>query len=657
MKSAARATFTVTNTNDSGAGSLRQAILDANAAPGLDLIAFNITAPSRTIAPASPLPEITDPVTIDGTTQPGFAGVPVVELNGANAGSGGIGLNITGGTSTVRGLAINRFGNIGVLLGVGGANVVEGNHIGVDTVGSVDLGNGSDGVVIRASAQNRIGGGTAAARNIISGNGSDGVQIDTAGATQNTVLGNFIGTDRNGAADLGNSMNGVFIFTSAINNTVGGVAASAANLISGNDGDGINMEGTSAAGNLAQGNLIGTNFAETGDLGNGSDGVQVVGSRNTVSNNRISFNAGDGIFMGSAGTGNLFTLNDISENDGLGIDLGPDGPTPNDLDDPDTGANALQNFPVLTTASSTGSTSAITGTLNSTPNTVFRIEFFANEECDPSGFGEGQDFIGATNATTNADGDVTFTGNLATGIPAGTTITATAIAPNGNTSEFSPCLAVGTTADLMITKTATPGSVVSGNNLTYTIVVTNNGPLVAENVIINEATPSGTTFVSVTSTQGTSTAPDPGTVGGVITTVGTLPAGGVVTVTLVVNVNGPAGQDITNTAFVTSATPDANLSNNTVTETTPVIAPPNIVSATKLMNPFRIRLRGTNFQPGIQVFIGDDTTPWPDVKYKDTTQITLRRGANLKARFPKGVPVVIRVVNPDGGEDTITFTR
>src|SRR5439155_26949600 len=102
-------TFTVLNTNDSGAGSLRQAILDANAAAGADVINFNIDGGGvQTIAPTSILPQITGAVTIDGTTQPGFAGSPIIELNGASA-SAFAGLNITAGNSTVRGLVINRF--------------------------------------------------------------------------------------------------------------------------------------------------------------------------------------------------------------------------------------------------------------------------------------------------------------------------------------------------------------------------------------------------------------------------------------------------------------------------------------------------------------------------------------------------------------------
>ncbi len=122
-------------------------------------------------------------------------------------------------------------------------------------------------------------------------------------------------------------------------------------------------------------------------------------------------------------------------NAGLGIDLGADGVTPNDAGDGDTGANNLQNFPVLTSATS-GSTT-IEGTLNSTPNTKFRLEFFSSTECDPSGYGEGETFLVFIDVTTDGSGNVTFTVTFPDTVPGGHFITATATDPNNNTSEFS----------------------------------------------------------------------------------------------------------------------------------------------------------------------------------------------------------------------------
>ena len=130
--------FVVTNTNDSGLGSLRQAILDANANTGADNIRFLIPgAGVQTINLTSALPAITSPVVIDGTTQPGFAGSPIIELNGSGA-AGATGLSITAGNSVVRGLVINRFAGEGIRLQTGGGNRIEGNYIGTNAAGTVD---------------------------------------------------------------------------------------------------------------------------------------------------------------------------------------------------------------------------------------------------------------------------------------------------------------------------------------------------------------------------------------------------------------------------------------------------------------------------------------------------------------------------------------
>ena len=150
-------TFTVTNTNDSGAGSLRQAILNANATVGtLDTIAFNISGIGpHSVALLSGLPIITDPLIIDGTTQPGFSGAPIIELNGN--GVAGSGFSVTACNTTIRGLVINRFGGSGIAISPNGGNVVEGNFIGTDVTGTLARPNGAHGVAM-TSSNNRIGG-------------------------------------------------------------------------------------------------------------------------------------------------------------------------------------------------------------------------------------------------------------------------------------------------------------------------------------------------------------------------------------------------------------------------------------------------------------------------------------------------------------------
>jgi hypothetical protein len=309
------AIFAVTNTNDSGVGSLRQAIIDANASPGADAIYFDIpTAAVPTITLLSALPAITGAVTLDGTTQPALQ----VELNGASAGAAADGLLISGGNSVVRGLVINRFGDDGIQLN-SGSNVIEGNLIGTDTGGSLDQGNGGDGVVILGTSSNRVGGTTAAARNIISGNNGNGLFITGSLATRNVVQGNRIGTTATGAAGLGNTQAGVRL-NGAPGNTIGGTTAATGNLISANSA-GILITGAGATGNLVQGNFIGTNPAGTAALGQVDDGVVIdnapgntIGGTVAAARNVISGNGGDGIFMINAASGNLVQGNYIGTN-------------------------------------------------------------------------------------------------------------------------------------------------------------------------------------------------------------------------------------------------------------------------------------------------------------------------------------------------------
>src|SRR5205807_4559515 len=133
-------------------------------------------------------------------------------------------------------------------------------------------------------------------------------------------------------------------------------------------------------------------------------------------------------------------------------DLNRDGVTPNDSCDPDPGPNNLQNFPVITNASTAGSTTTIDGTLNSTASTTFRIEFFTNASCDPSGHGEGQSFLGFTTVTTDAGCNMAFSVTIPIAVPGGQFITATATDSSNNTSEFSNCRFV-------ISSTAAPATI------------------------------------------------------------------------------------------------------------------------------------------------------------------------------------------------------
>jgi parallel beta-helix repeat protein len=386
------ALFTVINTDDSGPGSLRQALLDANNNPGADTIHFNIPGPGpHTITPESDLPILTGPVTIDGYTQAGAG--PSTSLNGNNAvltievdgNNAGMGLVLAGGNSTVRGLCLNRF--CGIILSLeSDGNTIEGNLIGTDLTGMMTFDVSASGVVI-SGANNQIGGTAPAARNVISGTLAYGVSIEGAGATGNQVQGNFIGTDLTGTAGLPNSLDGVFIDQDAANNTIGGI-----------------------------------------DLGLSPGNV-------------IAFNGRSGVYVAS-GTGNRILGNHIFNNGGLGIDLGPSGVTANDPADADTGANGLQNFPILGSAMTSGDSVMIDLSFNSKPNTLYRLEFFVSTESDPSGYGEGMNLGAPFFVRTDANGDYSILVSLPFTAPSGGCISATATDPLGNTSEFSPCVPV-----------------------------------------------------------------------------------------------------------------------------------------------------------------------------------------------------------------------
>ncbi|WP_188133854.1 right-handed parallel beta-helix repeat-containing protein [Chitinophaga sp. CF418] len=266
------------------------------------------------------------------------------------------------------------------------------------------------------------------------------------------------------------------------------------NTVTGNGGPGILLNGTTIAhleGNTISGNGIGilVNDAATASINN-----------NTVTAN------GKGIAFGGTGTGSALTANAIFKNNGLGLDLGNDGPTANDPGDGDAGPNNLQNFPVLTAVNSGGGNTDILGTLNSTPNTTFRLDFYSNDACNPSGFGEGQAFLDSFKVTTDAGGNAAFNAIL-TGItlPAGAVVTSTATDPNHNTSEFSACLGTGTieTADLELTKTADKTQYVVGDLVTYTIQLANKGTADAPDIVVTDVLPAGVSFKQATATLGT----------------------------------------------------------------------------------------------------------------------------------------------------------
>lgn len=316
------ATFTVTSTNDAGVGTLRQAILNANDNPGLDRIVFAIPGTSTpTIQLTYGLPQITDPVVLDGSTQTGYTpNHPVVEINGSLAHTNASGLILLGGSNEVRNLIINGFWNEGVQIQAYGGNRVAGCFIGTDRLGMSATGN-VNGIVIHGSQGNIIGGSEATNRNLISGNYNAGLLIIGPLATSNQVVGNYIGVNATGLGALKNGWTGVGI-QNAPTNQVGSLVAG--NLISGNAGNAVAMIGPNASGNSVFGNLVGTDYTGRAVLSNGSDGIRVegaaynqIGGTNVGARNVISGNGGSGIVLASA----LTVFNTVSGNY-LGVDAG-----------------------------------------------------------------------------------------------------------------------------------------------------------------------------------------------------------------------------------------------------------------------------------------------------------------------------------------------
>jgi CSLREA domain-containing protein len=423
-KPAHATTFTVNSTADTGdptpegicdsdptatvVCTLREAMQEASAnnnAPTVDVINFAIPgAGPHTISPNPELPDIDDPLTIDGYTEAlgeatpatpntlafGTNAVLKIVISGASAPLGSDGFDIEAGPTTIRGLVINGFkedvsGNSGQAIGffnlaVNTNNVVEGNFIGTNVGGTAAVENEGDGVIINGpnSTGNTIGGTTPAARNLIAGNGEQGVEISASDA--NTVQGNLIGTK--GTTDLGNTQ------------------------------DGVRM--TSSSNNVVTDNVIAFN----GDGTHPDNGVEVLKSGTVTP------------------VGNRILSNSIFSNQNLGIDLSNSGSggREQDLKDPDTGPNNLQNFPVITSTTSSGTATTIAGTLDSRPRKTFTIQFFSNPA---AGTDEGKTYLGQVNVKTNKKGKASFN-VLGPAVTAGDEITTTATnVSTGDTSEFS----------------------------------------------------------------------------------------------------------------------------------------------------------------------------------------------------------------------------
>ena len=306
-------TFTVTDTSDSDAGSLRQAILNSNATPGSNTIDFNIGTGARTISLLSALPAITVPVLLDGTSQPGFTGAPLIDLDGTGAGTGSNGLDLAAGSrgSTIRALVINNFSQAGILIGSIG-DTVQGCYLGTNSAGTASGSTPMTYGVYVVEPGSMIGGNGAGTGNVISGTAYD-IVIHGTSATGNVVAGNLIGTNASGSAPLGNTLYGIVIQNGAAGNWIGvnslhgPSSASQGNVIAGSSDAGVLIQ-TGTTGNVVAGNLIGLNVNSGGQvidgLGDGFAGVELVSG---ASGNWIGVNSAAG-----PGTENALERNVIS---------------------------------------------------------------------------------------------------------------------------------------------------------------------------------------------------------------------------------------------------------------------------------------------------------------------------------------------------------
>ncbi|MDQ3117161.1 MAG: right-handed parallel beta-helix repeat-containing protein [Verrucomicrobiota bacterium] len=359
---------------------------------------------------------------------------------------------------------ISGNGGSGIIFNAGGGAIfgpvtIQGNLIGLGANGTTALGNGGSGIEDEADPTATIG-AVLIRQNIISSNGGDGILY---ASTNTTVQGNGIGTDITGTLDRGNAFLGIEMVgdhrdaldPSATFLTIGGTGSGDGNIISGNDAGGISIRNANA---VIQGNFIGTQADGVSALGNNADGILVsnvladptlsivVGGLAPGAGNTIAYNTAAGVHVGNSTVAIL--RNSIFNNgpstpgsqSGLGIDLGSGpGVAANDPGDADAGPNGLQNYPVLTSVSITSGNVNITGSLESKASTTYELEFFGNDVLDPSGFGEGRTFLGATNVTTDGSGHVDFEVNYPL-LAGALRPTATATDPLGNTSEFSASL-------------------------------------------------------------------------------------------------------------------------------------------------------------------------------------------------------------------------
>ncbi|HEV2841525.1 MAG TPA: hypothetical protein VGW39_09395 [Chthoniobacterales bacterium] len=391
---------------------------------------------------------------------PLYAGV---YITGGFAGPPATG-NTVGGVDPGEGNTLSA-GNSGVRIdGPATGNIVIGNTRLSGSFAGVEVRSAPDSNLF--AVDNRIGGPKPAERNLISGSGHFGEegfpvgeQVSLVSAVGTIVQGNYIGTDAAGTTSFGQrGPAGIeardSTGTQILDNLISGILVVGVNHFAGQRfGIGISLQGDTA-GTVIRGNLIGSDVSGQNAIpnragivtsswpGSPAPSAITIGGTGKGHGNRVAFNETTGVAVDFTAHGARISGNSINSNGTLGIDLfngAGAGVTLNDAGDGDEGGNALQNFPVIQSASVGSGTTQISGTLNSLPNTQFSLEFFSSPQCDPSGHGEGASFLGSVTVTTDSSGNAAFQATVAPA-SAGSSITATATQlSTGNTSEFSAC--------------------------------------------------------------------------------------------------------------------------------------------------------------------------------------------------------------------------
>ncbi len=482
-----------------------------------------------------------------------------------------------GGTTALARNIISGNAQDGISLGTGIDSLVEGNYLGTDVTGKLALAN-NEGLDFTNASYATIGGTVKGAGNLLSGNIDSGINCFVLGSTGELIQGNLIGVDVSGTLALPNSDTGLRI-AGPTNCTIGGTIAAAANVISANTHDGLALTVGPSNGLVALGNLIGTD-SEGYKLGNGGNGVTVwsddvtIGGTAAGDGNVIAYNADAGIQLVFNVDHDSFLSNSIHDNGNLGINFG-NGPTanhPNETGFNLPAPNDYQNYPLLTSATSSTNSSEIIGTLNAANTRTYLIQFFANLKADPSGYGQGELYLGSETVNTGLDYDANIDAHLTTAIPAGWVVSATATDPLGNTSEFSPDIVPVPSADVGVSISALPSPVAYvGSALTYTVLVTQNGPESAQNVTVTDNLPAniGSNITASTSVPGVTPTIFVGNV--VTATFPAMAANTSAMLTITVFPTAAAVSQISDTATVTSqGTVDPNSNNNTATLVTTV---------------------------------------------------------------------------------------